>query len=810
LPLRLERLEPRDLPANTLSIGDAVLTEGNSGSANMVFTLTRTGDTTTDWTVHYQTVAGTAVGGSDYTPQSGTATIPAGSATGTISVPILGDTLDEKNENFSVVLNGPVSTGGAPVTVAPRQSFATQATPVAVESGDLNGDGKPDLVVANRDSGTVSVFLNTTAAGAGTVTFGTRQDIITGGADPQDLVVTDLNGDGKPDIAVVHKYTTYYVTVMLNLTAAGDTTFSFGPRTNFNTSPRCQSLVAGDVNGDGKPDLLSASTTGGIFNVLLNQTANGAVTPVFTSGGAPNGSGMAGALIDLDGDGKTDLVGFGGASITVRLNNTPGGGSLSFASPQGITTSPQTAGIAVADVNGDGKPDFITTSYTLNVVSVLLNTTMPGAATVTVSDRFDFDTLPKPVGVRLVAVDGDTQPDLLVSCYGSGAIGGGLCYLRNTTAVGAAVPSFAAHVDLPSGAGARSPLAADFNQDGLPDTAEVDRFDNTLSILVQTGGVTITDNTGVGTIVDDDTYLATGADAGGGPHVRVFDAATGAERFSFFAYGATFTGGVRVAVGDVTGDGVADIITAAGPGGGPHVKVFSGVDGSLVASFFAYGASFSGGVFLAVGNFDADPQLEIVTGAGAGGGPHVRVFDVAGGTGTPLPGFLGGFFAYGASFTGGVSVAAGNVDGAGFDEVITGAGAGGGPHVKAFRTDGTLAASFFAYSAAFSGGVNVAAGDVNGDGTAEIITGPGAGGGQSVKVFRADATVVANFVPYAGFDGAVRVAFDSVGGVAEIVTGPGSGWGPRVRRFHGTTLALLGEFDAYSPAFLGGIFVGGD
>src|SRR5262249_46261908 len=155
------------------------------------------------------------------------------------------------------------------------------------------------------------------------------------------------------------------------------------------------------------------------------------------------------------------------------------------------------------------------------------------------------------------------------------------------------------------------------------------------------------------------------------------------------------------------------------------------------------------------------------------------------------------------SFGGGVSVAAGNVDGAGFDELITGAGPGGGPHVKAFRTDGSLAASFFAYDASFSGGVQVAAGDVNGNGTAEILTGPGAGGGQSVKVFNANATVMSSFVPYAGFTGAVRVAFETVSGVPEIVTGPGAGLGPRVRRFQPATLNLLGEFDAFDTSFLG-------
>ncbi|MCA9072571.1 MAG: proprotein convertase P-domain-containing protein, partial [Planctomycetaceae bacterium] len=183
-----------------------------------------------------------------------------------------------------------------------------------------------------------------------------------------------------------------------------------------------------------------------------------------------------------------------------------------------------------------------------------------------------------------------------------------------------------------------------------------------------------------------------GADAGGGPHVRVFNNDTGELKFSFFAYDPTFTGGVRVASGDVTGDGVADIVTAPGPGGGPHIKVFDGNTGLLIREFMAFDAGFTGGVYVATGNIDGDSQADIIVGADAGGGPNVKVFSGADNS------LLRDFFAFGASFTGGVRVASGNVDGLGTDDIIAGAGPGGGPNVKVFSgTDNSLLSDFMAF-----------------------------------------------------------------------------------------------------------------
>src|SRR5207248_1324751 len=123
------------------------------------------------------------------------------------------------------------------------------------------------------------------------------------------------------------------------------------------------------------------------------------------------------------------------------------------------------------------------------------------------------------------------------------------------------------------------------------------------------------------------------------------------------------TGGVSVAAGDINADGFDDIIAGAGAGGGPNVIVFSGKDGSLLRNFFAYDSAFTGGVTVAAGDVDGDGRFEIITGAGPGGGPNVGIFD-----GDAQR--MASFFAFDPAFTGGVYVATGRVRGIGFASII--------------------------------------------------------------------------------------------------------------------------------------------
>ncbi len=241
------------------------------------------------------------------------------------------------------------------------------------------------------------------------------------------------------------------------------------------------------------------------------------------------------------------------------------------------------------------------------------------------------------------------------------------------------------------------------------------------------GGVRVAAGDVDGDGLDD---VVTGTGPGAPSTVHVYSGRTGALLLSFFPYGAGYRGGVYVAAGDIDGDGQADVITGAGPGAGPHVKVFRGTDGATIRSFFAYDPSFLGGVHVAAGDVNGDQTTDIVTAPGRGGSSNVRAF--SGSDGEVLLSFL----AY-PSFTGGVFVAAGDVNGDGLDDVVTGVDAGP-PHVKAFSSaDGSLLLSFFAYDPAFTGGVRVATGDVDGDGQADVVTCSGPGGAAHVKAFSA-------------------------------------------------------------------------
>ena len=348
---------------------------------------------------------------------------------------------------------------------------------------------------------------------------------------------------------------------------------------------------------------------------------------------------------------------------------------------------------------------------------------------------------------------------------------------------------------------------------------------------------------GLNTIIPETPIYATGAGEGGGPAVNVYNSLDNSVIASLFAFESSFTGGVQTAVADVNYDGISDVIVGAGPGGGPRVQVFNGATNftTTLFDFFAFSTAFSGGVSVAGGDFNADGFADIVVGAGPGGGPQVNIFD--GQTGNVLT----QFFAYGENFRGGVTVAVGVIDGSGFNSVITGAGAGGGSHVKTWQNSRffmadeapilpgnqsifmNLTGQFMAYESAYTGGVNVAVGlnaGVSEGGFYRILTGTitgaprvtvwGVDGHNSMDMANSELSfeLLTTFFAFDSTEtSGVRVASVAVSNGSDFLAATGSGTSTRVKRFSllpgANEPTLEEEFSPFTAGFDGGASLGG-
>ncbi|MDY3555762.1 VCBS repeat-containing protein [Gemmata sp. JC717] len=248
------------------------------------------------------------------------------------------------------------------------------------------------------------------------------------------------------------------------------------------------------------------------------------------------------------------------------------------------------------------------------------------------------------------------------------------------------------------------------------------------------------------------------------------------------------------------------VLSESQPGQAAIVRVFDGTTGAVKTQFVAF-AGYTGGLFAAAGadrNRDGLPD-RIAVGTRGGTTPHVKVFDGSGN-------LLQSFFAYDAGFLGGVNVALGDVTGDGRDDVVTGAAAGTSPHVKVFdgATSATLQ-SFMAFDDGFKGGVNVGAGDTNRDGRDDVIVGAAAGTSPHVKVFDGrNPGLLKSFFAFDGaFVGGVRVAGGDLNhdGLDDIIVGAGPGAGSHVKVFKGDDLSLLSSKIVFESTYAGGVYV---
>jgi hypothetical protein len=230
--------------------------------------------------------------------------------------------------------------------------------------------------------------------------------------------------------------------------------------------------------------------------------------------------------------------------------------------------------------------------------------------------------------------------------------------------------------------------------------------------------------------------LAVGTGPGRATEVKVIDGATGALLFDYSPFEAKFTGGVFVAAGDLNGDGKADLVVTPDEGGGPRVRIFAGGTFATLADFYGIDdPTFRGGARAAVGDVNGDGRADLVVSAGYGGGPRVAVYDgTSVGAGNPGPKLVSDFFAFEPTVRNGVFVTVADVNGDGFGDIVVGGGPGSGPRVRvldghALVENGTQIEliNYFAGAPTDRGGVRVAARDLTGNGKVELIAGTDTG-----------------------------------------------------------------------------------
>lgn len=317
---------------------------------------------------------------------------------------------------FSVFRNN--SSNGT-FSLESKKNFSVDPDCTHMTSGDLDGDGKPEVLVSN-DMNSILIFRNNSTKG--TVSFAPRMNItVNAGV----VAVKDLDGDGRQDIIVADLDSIYLVR---NTSTPGS--LSFESPVSYPAGPNTQGIFIGDLNGDDKPDITVANSGGGSIPSSISIFKNNSVAgESFSSSSLTKKSYTTGAnkqtyalvMGDVDGDGKMDIAYANAGDNTVFiLRNTGMADSISFVASGVFAAGNYARTICLHDMDGDGRPDMLVGAFYTGAISVFKNKSTAG--TISFSPKFDYSVNDELTSICITDIDGDGKPDIAGSNYGGDAL----------------------------------------------------------------------------------------------------------------------------------------------------------------------------------------------------------------------------------------------------------------------------------------------------------------------------------------------------------------------------------------------------
>jgi uncharacterized protein (TIGR02145 family) len=442
-----------------------------------------------------------------------TVTVPPGSTYQPVSVTVNGLTAYSAKPFIATFSSTEeISTS----TFTSNTDFPAGSYPEEIAVTDIDTDGKPDIAVANYANNTVSVLRNTSTSGSiYSGSFSEKVDFITG-TNPRCVAFGDIDGDGKQDMAVTN-FGENTISVFRNTSTSGSiTSTSFSVKTDFITGANPYYLTIGDIDIDGKPDLAVSNFNGNSISLFRNISSPGIINSGsfsdkvdFNTGTNPYGI----VIKDINSDRKPELIVANSASnnISVFQNNSTAGliNSSSLAGKTDFASGTVPYGISAGDLDSDGNPDLAVANYNSNTISVLRNSGFTGDInTGSFAASIDFTTGSGPFSISIGDIDGNGKPDMAVTNTLSNTIS----VLSNKSTLGSITSaSFADKIDISSGIFPLGIAVADIDLDYKPDLIFSNSGSANISITRNLLKITVLTAPVVGVITQPTCTVSTGS-----------------------------------------------------------------------------------------------------------------------------------------------------------------------------------------------------------------------------------------------------------------------------------------------------------